>query len=181
MRARLVSAALGLIGSAVIASAASAAPVVNGEFALPAGETPPLADNEIVEGPDGNMWVTTETNSVVRIRPNGSMTAFPLAADAFGITVGPDNNLWASQAIGVVKDRSPATGTATPRPRSGAGYANGRGITIGPDNKHLDHWNKHPDQDQIRPIPRSAQDVNPITTDKSERDDHRHRRPVVVR
>jgi streptogramin lyase len=156
----MFSAAMGLIGSAAIASSASAAPAVSGEFALPAGQT--LAgDNEIVEGPDGNMWVTTETNSVVRIRPNGAMTPFPLGADAYGITVGPDDNLWASQSIGVVKI-DPATGTATPT-AIGGGYANGRGITTGPDgNLWIIGTNTLTRIDPANPA--VGQDVNAITT-----------------
>lgn len=148
----------------IAAVPAVAAPAVAGEFPLPAGETVG-SDNEIVAGPDGNMWVTTETNTVVRINPGGSMDAFPVVADAFGITVGADDKLWASQPTGVVRI-NPANGNATQFPIAG-GYADGRGITSGPDGKI---WVISRDRltsiDPGAPDPgaAAAQDVNVITT-----------------
>lgn len=105
---------------------------MNGEFALPAGESVG-SDNEIVQGPDGNMWVTSENNSVVRVRPDGSMTAFPIGNPPYGITVGPDQNLWVSTTVGVtrVPPANPANFTAF----NGIGLTDGRGITTGPDGK----------------------------------------------
>jgi streptogramin lyase len=114
----------------IFAAPALAVPAVEAEFPLPAGSTV-NTDNEIVAGPDGNMWVTTENNDVVRVTPAGGVTSFPLGADAYGITVGPDGNLWASQDIGVVKI-DPATGTATSTAIACAGC---RGITSGPDGR----------------------------------------------
>lgn len=129
MRGSLVSTCLGLIGAALVASPAAAAPAVSGEFPLPAGQTVG-SNNEIVEGPDGNMWVTSENNSVVRIQPNGSMTPFPIGNTPFGITVGPDQNLWVSTAIGVTKvpPSNPVGFQAYD-----IGLEQGRGITAGPD------------------------------------------------
>lgn len=51
-----VSATIGLI-VALGASPASAAPAVDGEFAVSGVGT----DNTIVKGPDGNVWVTLES------------------------------------------------------------------------------------------------------------------------
>jgi streptogramin lyase len=133
VRAGIVSAAIGLIGSAVIASSASAAPAVDGEFALPAGQTVG-SNNEIVQGPDGNMWATTEQNAVVRITPNGAVEGpFSTTNSVAGITVGPDDNLWASSAVGVVK--IPPANPAGAQAYSITGFADGRGITTGPDGK----------------------------------------------
>jgi streptogramin lyase len=132
VRARIVSAAVGLIGSAVIVSSASAAPTVDGEFALPAGQTVG-SNNEIVQGPDGNMWVTTEQNAVVRIRPDGTVQGpFSTTNSVAGITAGPDGNLWVSTAIGVrqIPPNDPLNSTAFD-----VGIANGAGITVGPDNR----------------------------------------------
>jgi streptogramin lyase len=116
----------------VIASSASAAPAVNGEFALPAGQTVG-SNNEIVQGPDGNIWVTTEQNAVVRITPNGTVQGpFSTVSSVTGITAGPDGNLWVSTAVGVrrIPPGDPANG-----PSFDVGLANGAGITTGPDNR----------------------------------------------
>lgn len=130
MKRGILSTAFATAMALVAAAPAAAVPTVAGEFPLPAGNTVGT-DNEIVAGPDGNMWVTTQTNSVVRITPAGATTAFPLAAAAHGITVGPDGNLWASQDVGIVKI-DPATGTATPTAIACGGC---RGITTGPDGR----------------------------------------------
>lgn len=131
MKRGLLSAGISAFAALLVAAApAVAVPAVAGEFALPAGSTVGT-DNEIVAGPDGNMWVTTEANNVVRVTPSGGMTPFPLAADAYGITVGPDGNLWASQEVGIAKI-DPATGTATETAIACGGC---RGITSGPDGR----------------------------------------------
>ncbi len=132
MKARAISAGTGVIGALLLLAApALAVPTVDGEFALPAGVTIG-SNNEIVEGPDGNMWVTTEQSSVVRIKPNGTAEGpFPTTNSVQGITVGPDNNIWAASAIGVVKipPANPAGAVAF-----GLGtFSNGFGITTGPD------------------------------------------------
>ena len=101
----LAAAALAsLVAALTIASTAAAAPAVDGEFPLPAGQTVG-SNNEIVEGPDGNMWVTTEQNAVVRITPSGTVQGpFSTTNSVTGITAGPDGNLWASTTIGVTSD-----------------------------------------------------------------------------
>ncbi len=119
-----------LAAAAALAAPASAAPAVAGEFAIPGGVG---SNNDIVEGPDGNMWVTLEaTNGVARITPAGVVTEFPLANTSFGIAVGPDGNLWVSTTIGVIKvpPGDPANPTAFD-----VGLADGRGIVAGPDGK----------------------------------------------
>lgn len=54
--------------------------------------------NEIVNGPDGNLWFTERTGAVVgRITPAGVVTEFPIADPdprPEGIAAGPDGNLW---------------------------------------------------------------------------------------
>ena len=115
----------------IAASPASAAPAIDGSFDIPDGVG---SNNEIVQGPDGNMWVTRESaNGVARIEPDGTVTPFPLANTAFGITVGPDDNLWVSTTIGVT--RIPTEDPSQAEAFSLSGFANGRGITTGPDGK----------------------------------------------
>ena len=109
------------------AAQASAAPAVDGEFPIAGGVG---ADNDIVQGPDGNMWVTLQNvNGVARITPAGVVTEFPLANTAFGIAVGPDDNLWVSTTIGVIK--VPPGDPENPTPYD-VGLNNGRGIVAGP-------------------------------------------------
>jgi streptogramin lyase len=123
---------LGVAASLLLPGAASGAPSVTGEFALPPGITVGT-NNEIVQGPDGNMWVTTEQNSVVRIKPDGTVQGpFPTTNSVQGITVGPDGNIWASSLVGVVKIPPANPAAADPIPLGGT-FANGFGITTGPD------------------------------------------------
>lgn len=124
---------IALVVAACLAAPASAAPAVDGEFAVPSGVS---TDNDIVQGPDGNMWVTLEgivDNGVARITPSGAVTEFTLPNSSYGIAVGPDGNLWVSTTIGVIKvpPANPAGFTAY----NGVGLTNGRGIVAGPDGK----------------------------------------------
>lgn len=131
MRGRLKSLIAGasVLAGLVVAPAAFAAPAVDGEFAVPGGVG---SNNELVQGPDGNMWVTRENdNGVARITPNGVVTPFPTTNTAHGITVGPDNNLWVTTATGVAKI-DPATGAQLDAYDVGFAVA-GAGITTGPD------------------------------------------------
>lgn len=115
----------------VLPSSSSAAPAVDGSFDIPDGVG---SNNEIVEGPDGNMWVTRESaNGVARVEPDGTVTPFPLANSSFGITVGPDDNLWVSTTIGVI--RVPPDDPSAAEAFVLGGFSNGRGITTGPDGK----------------------------------------------
>jgi streptogramin lyase len=115
--------------AALLASPASAAPEVNGEFAIPSGVG---SNNDIVEGPDGNMWVTTENNNkVARITPAGVVTEFQLNNTAFGVASGPDGNIWVSTTVGVVK--VPPANPAGATTFNNIGLTNGSGIVAGPD------------------------------------------------
>lgn len=118
-----------MAAAAFHAAPAAAAPAVAGEFAISGGVG---SNNDIVAGPDGNMWVTTDsTNGVARITPDGVVTEFPLPNTSYGIESGPDGNLWVSTAIGVIKvpPANPAGFTAY---TVGLG-SGGRGIVTGPD------------------------------------------------
>ena len=111
-----------------IAAPALAAPAVDGEFGPIAGGVG--SNNEIAQGPDGNMWVTLQnTNGVARITPDGTITEFPLANTSFGIAAGPDGNLWVSTTIGVIKVPPADPGSAQAFPI----VNNGFGIEQGPD------------------------------------------------
>ena len=126
----IASVLVALAAAAALSAQASAAPAVDGEFAIAGGVG---TDNDIIEGPDGNMWVTLENaNGVARITPAGAVTEFPLANTAFGIAVGPDNNVWVSTTIGVIKVPPGDPGNPT---AYDVGLTDGRGIVAGPDGK----------------------------------------------
>jgi len=126
----------------MIPAAAAAAPSVTGEFALPLYVNPPDppvqttvgSNEEITAGPDGNLWVATQQNTVVRMKPDGSAQAFVMngmTAPATGLIAGPDGNLWGAQATSVIKIPPGNPGAATQT--SITGLAGGQGITVGPD------------------------------------------------
>jgi streptogramin lyase len=115
------------------------------EFQLPGSWTGPLA---ITAGPDGNLWFTASqtipsnpgsfqqpTNRIGRITPSGDLTEFDAPnGTAWGITAGPDGNLWyvsessAGSLIGRVTPAGDITTFAVPTALPGL-----TGITTGPD------------------------------------------------
>jgi streptogramin lyase len=132
--ARAILLAAGAVASlAAAAPAAQADPAVAGEFALPAGSTVG-SNNEIVAGPDGNLWITTEQNSIVRMAPDGTAQAFlpgGMTQPATGITVGPDGKLYGAQG-----DRFIVIDPANPNNANQqlvAGLTGAQGITAGAD------------------------------------------------
>jgi virginiamycin B lyase len=90
-----LAAALILATLTIDGSTSSATPWTIDEFPV---LTPAGLPNEIVTGPDGNLWFTERTGGVVgRISPTGVMTEFPIADPdprPEGIAAGPDGNLW---------------------------------------------------------------------------------------
>jgi streptogramin lyase len=131
-RSRSLLAVVALVAAALVfAASASAAPKVAGEFTIPSGVG---SNNDIVQGPDGNMWVTLEGNvgddGIARITPAGQVKEFVLPNDSYGIAAGPDGNLWVSTAIGVIKVPPANPANFTPYD---VGLSGGRGIVAGPD------------------------------------------------
>ncbi|HUB98819.1 MAG TPA: hypothetical protein VMS11_03235 [Solirubrobacterales bacterium] len=81
----VLAAALALFAAAP----AVAAPAVNGEFTVPEIE----ANDKIVAGPDGNMWLTVSEagKDVAKVTPTGVVTPYDVGAiTAAGIAVGPE-------------------------------------------------------------------------------------------
>jgi streptogramin lyase len=127
------SAAVALAAAGTLLFAASpalAAPQVDGVFSV----TGLGIDNQITQGPDGNIWVTVEDgagNDVARITPAGEVTKFDLDdVDApVGIaTQGAD--LWVT-AINEVARFAPGSTDATDTFIAAIGGP--RHITVGPD------------------------------------------------
>jgi virginiamycin B lyase len=127
---RLALVALALL----IPGTASAAPTIE-EFApVP---TPNAGIQDIVQGPDGNMWFTERNaNMIGRISGTtpGATTEFPLAGGATSpdlIVVGPDGALWYTQNTSV--GRMPPDNPAGVQTFGGLGIIQARGIAVGPD------------------------------------------------
>jgi streptogramin lyase len=117
-------------GLLLAASPALAAPQVDGVFPVTGLEI----DNQITQGPDGNIWVTVDDgagNDVARITPTGEVTKFNLDdVDApVGIT-GLGNDLWVT-AINTVARFAPGSTDATATTINEIGSP--RHITVGPD------------------------------------------------
>lgn len=95
--ALLATLALMLVG----AGSAVAAPAVSGEFQL---QTELNSNNKLVQGPDGNMWVTLNgPKDVAKITPDGVVTEYDLAIEgASGITVA-GGEIWVSRNGGVTQ------------------------------------------------------------------------------
>src|SRR5262249_41095803 len=45
-------------------------------------------------GPDGNLWITSNSNFVTRVTPQGVVTNFPVNGSGPDIVAGPDGNMW---------------------------------------------------------------------------------------
>src|SRR5699024_9287245 len=107
VQGRRVGTVLIAAGALLVAPASAVAvPSVTGEFPMPAG-VDVGSNNEIAQGPDGNMWITVQGDAaLVKVTPDGTVTketSGGLAQEANGIVEGPNNTLWAAQSAGVVK------------------------------------------------------------------------------
>jgi sugar lactone lactonase YvrE len=128
---------MGAFASLVLAApAAQAAPALAGEFQLPTLPTPITvgSNNELVAGPDGNIWITTEQNAIVRMAPDGTAVRFDpggMTKPATGITLAPNGKLFAAQddRFIVIDPANPAGANQT----LVAGLTGAQGITVGAD------------------------------------------------
>jgi streptogramin lyase len=102
LRTGLIATALGLLLSTLAAASVVAAPFLNGEFEVSALDP----NNKIVQGPDGNVWVTLDdaVDDVARITPQGAVAEFDLEVDnASGIAADADKDLWITHEGGVTE------------------------------------------------------------------------------
>jgi streptogramin lyase len=104
------------------------------EFAVPTANSEP---NNIVAGPDGNLWFAEDRGKIGRMTTDGVVTGeftVPGAPDVTdGITVGPDGNLWFLSYTGDNANvgRITPTGSITEFPIPGGGQP--QNIASGPD------------------------------------------------
>jgi virginiamycin B lyase len=105
-------------------------------------ENLPLRD--ITTGPDGNLWATNPSASVVlRVTPQGTITSFPLTRyfevksplqEPQEIVTGPDGALWVTaNAFGGAIGRVAPDGTFTAFPLGTGADQGARGLAVGPD------------------------------------------------
>lgn len=129
--ARILAPLAGLLAALVIAAPSAAAPAVSGEFSVPGLGS----NNKLVQGPDGNIWVTLDGNNrdVARITPAGAVTEYDLeAVTPLGIAVGPGGRIWIARNNGLVSFE-PADPTGTKQVHNVAQIGNGPSIVLGPD------------------------------------------------
>ena len=124
------TALVALAATLLFAAPATAAPAVDGEFPVAGGFG---TNNYITEGPDGNMWATTESNTVAKITPEGVVTEYPIPNSGTGIAAGPDGNLWIATTVGVTK--VPPGDPTNEQAFNAIGLNNGQGIVAGPDGR----------------------------------------------
>lgn len=121
---------LAALALALLAVPAAAAPTVSGEFAVEGVS----GNDKLVEGPDGNIWVTLSAGAkdVARITPGGEVTEYNLdAASPSGIAVA-DGKLWITRTGGVTSFEAKAPET-TKAATEIAGIAGSNPIVRGPD------------------------------------------------
>ena len=111
-------AALALCASIGSADVADASPVGTFTFFTPPS---PSGLEQIVSGPDGNLWFTEQTggNAIGKITPSGVITEFPVptaSAQPHGITVGSDGNLWFTEPAAASIGRITTAGVITEFP-----------------------------------------------------------------
>ena len=100
------------------------------EFPLPS-TTGSLFPQDIVAGPDGNLWFSTFQSYLGRISPfDGSVSLVPIPVGATRLAVARDRHIWMATSSGVARF-SPRRGTfeEIPIPALGAPVD----ITVGPD------------------------------------------------
>ena len=115
----VVVSVVALTGSSLVAAPAVQANTETvKEIDLVSGSTP----RGIAVGSDNNIWVTGgSSNTIARITPDGTATAFALTGpvaggNPWGIAAGPDGNLWfTAPDIGLI-GRMTTQGAITPLP-----------------------------------------------------------------
>ncbi|HYG95992.1 MAG TPA: hypothetical protein VD741_02685, partial [Solirubrobacterales bacterium] len=130
---KLIAVLAALAAFMVGPASALGAPFVNGTFPLGSEVG---TNNKIVDGPDGNVWLTVEGSAkdVARVTPAGQVQEFELdgVEGAQGIAPGPDGNLWVPTTNKVTRF-SPANPEGTDQTFAINTINNDGQIVAGPD------------------------------------------------
>jgi virginiamycin B lyase len=156
---KLVAVVCILVGALATSSAATAAPFLNGTFPLNAEVS---TNNKIVDGPDGNVWLTIEdgTNDVAKVTPSGQVEEFDIEGilSPEGIAPGPDGNLWITDVEKAARF-NPGNPTGTDQSFTLAGIGAGGQIVAGPDglmwvatNNQLVHFSPGEPTGSVKPV-----------------------------
>jgi streptogramin lyase len=117
-------AALTLTGLLCATGVAAAKPRISGNFAFPHGLTPGgFVQHGTVAGPGNNVWVTTESANIAKVKPallrisqSGHISVVKIAAPGgisfTGLGLGPANTIWFSGTT-EAGTRGPVNGTVT--------------------------------------------------------------------
>jgi virginiamycin B lyase len=156
---KLVAVLCVLIGALAMSSAAAAAPFLDGTFPLNAEIG---TNSKIVDGPDGNVWLTIEdlTNDVAKVTPSGQVEEFDIEGilSPEGIAPGPDGNLWVTDVEKAAKF-NPGDPTGTDQSFTVPGIGAGGQIVAGPDglmwvatNNQLVHFSPGDPEGSVKPV-----------------------------
>ena len=97
------------VAGALTGATVTTVPAVTNEYATPGGVGP----NYMLLANDGNLWVTAYTSTILRLTPNGAMTAFTASQWPVGLTEDASGNLWApEQTVIATLSTSAAAGSA---------------------------------------------------------------------
>jgi streptogramin lyase len=132
---KLLAAMIAVLATVVWVPAALAAPAITGTIELGSELSP---NSKIIEGPDGNIWVTLEDmeKDVAKITPFGVVEEFDLGPEVFdpeGI-VSAEGKLWVPLKTNGVACFSPKTPTAITEFNI-AGLGSSAALGLGPDGK----------------------------------------------
>lgn len=131
--AALASLALAVTSLPSVVARADAAPDADAKPALQGVFTTPDEPQQLVAGPDGNMWVSMPASAteLVRITPAGVRTYYDVVPNGLGALTVAGGNLWSTTINGLVRipPGNPAAATVTPN----ADIPDPRGIALGPD------------------------------------------------
>ncbi len=122
---------LGLLALLLLPASALAAPALSGEFEVSGLDN----NNKIVEGPDGNIWVTLfgTAKNVARIAPkSGAVEEFELGVNGPSGIASAAGKLWITEGNGVTSF-SPSDPEGTKETTAIAAIAGNHSIVAGPD------------------------------------------------
>jgi streptogramin lyase len=92
--------------------------------------------DDIVTGPDGNVWFTEESSKIGKLTPSGKLTEYAIPGSCpTAITVGVENDLWYTGYCSSTIGKITTSGTITeyPVPKNGRLSGDPSSITVGPE------------------------------------------------